>query len=195
MTKKIEFYYDFISPYSYIAHKRISQIIEKKNINFEYKPILLGGLHNLAKITAPGLIKAKINYLINDCELISKKYKIKFKFNEKFPINSLSLMRGNIIIPTNKIELYTNECFNSYWVNNEDIQNLNVLKNILKKCEIDEESFFLNINNQSTKDKLKKITNDAFEKKIFGAPTFLVNNKIFWGQDRLDYAIDEYFIK
>ena len=42
------------------------------------------------------------------------------------------------------------------------------------------------------KDELKKFTSDAFEIDIFGAPTFIVNEKIFWGQDRLEYAIDEY---
>ena len=42
------------------------------------------------------------------------------------------------------------------------------------------------------KEKLKELTSEAFQKDIFGAPTFVVNNKIFWGQDRLEYAIDEY---
>ena len=53
--------------------------------------------------------------------------------------------------------------------------------------------FFDKIQNQETKDKLKELTNLAFEKDIFGAPTFVVNNKIFWGQDRLNYALDEYY--
>ena len=59
MTKEIEFYYDFISPYSYIAYKRIIEIEKNSKIRFNFKPILLGGLHNLAKITAPGLIETK----------------------------------------------------------------------------------------------------------------------------------------
>ena len=47
------------------------------------------------------------------------------------------------------------------------------------------------ISNQDTKNKLKQLTQEAFEKEVFGAPTFIVNNKIFWGQDRLEYALDE----
>jgi 2-hydroxychromene-2-carboxylate isomerase len=47
------------------------------------------------------------------------------------------------------------------------------------------------ISQQSIKDTLKQLTNDAFEKEVFGAPTFIVNNKIFWGQDRLEYALEE----
>jgi 2-hydroxychromene-2-carboxylate isomerase len=52
MTKSIDFYFDIISPYSYIAHKKIEKVTKEKNIVFNYKPILLGGLHKLAEITA-----------------------------------------------------------------------------------------------------------------------------------------------
>jgi 2-hydroxychromene-2-carboxylate isomerase len=49
----------------------------------------------------------------------------------------------------------------------------------------------IKLHNKSTKDTLKEFTNDAFNKEVFGAPTFIVNNKIFWGQDRLEYALEE----
>ena len=58
--------------------------------------------------------------------------------------------------------------------------------------ELDKKDFLDSIKKDSTKEMLKNLTSDAFEKDIFGAPTFVVNNKIFWGQDRLDYALDEY---
>ena len=58
-------------------------------------------------------------------------------------------------------------------------------------CIRDRHDFFNLIKNQDTKDKLKQFTQEAFEKEVFGAPTFIVNNKIFWGQDRLEYALDE----
>ena len=70
MTKSIDFYFDFISPYAYIAYKNIIKI---NNIQFNFKPILLGGLHNLVEITAPALNKFKLKNMKNDCELISKK--------------------------------------------------------------------------------------------------------------------------
>ena len=70
MTKKIDFYFDFISPYSYLAHLEIKKT---KNVNFDYKPVLVGGLHNLHGIVAPALIKPKLNHMISDCDLISKK--------------------------------------------------------------------------------------------------------------------------
>ena len=62
---------------------------------------------------------------------------------------------------------------------------------MLKNLEINQDQFINGIKNQSIKDELKELTNDAFKKEVFGAPTFIVNNKIFWGQDRLEYAIEE----
>ena len=192
MNKFIDFYFDFISPYSYLAHKRIRKIQKKEKIKFNYKPILLGGLHNLAGITAPALIKSKKRFLIDDCEMVAKKFKIDFKFNEKFPINSLSLMRGMLIIDNNAKDLFIDSFFDAYWSLNSDLENKEIVSEILKKINIDPVIFYQNITKQETKDNLKNITQQAFDKKIFGAPTFIVNNKIFWGQDRLDYALDEY---
>ena len=163
MTKEIEFYYDFISPYSYIAYKRIIEIEKNSKIRFNFKPILLGGLHNLAKITAPGLIETKKNYLVRDCEIVSKKYKIDFKFNEKFPVNSLYLMRGNLIVPNDKVKIYVNKCFEAYWLKNIDIIDKENVKKILFECDLDVNSFFSDIEKIETKEKLKKLTYKAFE--------------------------------
>ena len=63
----------------------------------------------------------------------------------------------------------------------------------MKKCKISKSDFQIKIKDQKIKDKLKKLTNDAYKKDIFGAPTFVVNNKIFWGQDRLEYALEELY--
>ena len=66
------------------------------------------------------------------------------------------------------------------------------LENVLDNCSINKDTFFKDIQDQKIKDKLKQLTQSAFKKDIFGAPTFVVNNQIFGGQDRLDYALDEY---
>ncbi len=190
MTKFIDFYFDFISPYSYLAHKKIVSLNLRKN--FKYNPILLGGLHNLGKITAPAFNERKMKNMKNDCILIAKKKKIPFKWNEKFPLNSLYLMRGCLLIKENQKEKFIDVCFESYWKDNIDISIKENLIKILANCKIDEDTFSKGIEDQRIKDELKKLTNLAFDKDIFGAPTFVVNNKIFWGQDRLDYALDEY---
>jgi 2-hydroxychromene-2-carboxylate isomerase len=188
MSNHIDFYFDIISPYAYIAYKKILKI---NNVNFKFKPILLGGLHNLAGITAPAFNKYKMKNMQNDCELVSKKNSISFKWNSKFPINSLSIMRGYLSVNDNIKEDYLNSFFEAYWKEDQDLSNEDTVKQLLKKLKIDENDFFNSISNQDIKHKLKQLTQEAFEKEVFGAPTFIVNNKIFWGQDRLEYALDE----
>ena len=188
MSNHIDFYFDIISPYAYIAYKKILKI---NNVNFKLKPILLGGLHNLAGITAPAFNKYKMKNMQNDCELVAKKNNISFKWNSRFPINSLSIMRGYLCVNDNKKEEYLNSFFEAYWKEDQDLSNEENIKILLKKLKIDENDFFNSISNQDIKDKLKQLTQEAFEKEVFGAPTFIVNNKIFWGQDRLEYALDE----
>ena len=191
MSSHIDFYFDIISPYSYIAHKKIQKIKEQQKVIFNYKPILLGGLHNLAGISAPAFNKYKMKNMQSDCELVSKKNNISFKWNLKFPINSLSIMRGYLSIEDSQKEDYLNIFFNAYWRDNLDLSSEKEFSKLLENLKIDSKIFFDKISQQSIKDTLKQLTNDAFEKEVFGAPTFIVNNKIFWGQDRLEYALEE----
>ena len=182
MTKEIDFYFDFISPYTYLAHKKIQSL--PKNIKINYKPILLGGLHNLEGITPPAFIKPKLKNMINDCELVAKKNGFDFTWNVKFPLNSLNIMRGYLSIDTVIKNKYINIMFNAYWRDNLDITNEEILIPLLKECKIESNNFFKIIKDPAIKDKLKNATKDAHEKEVFGAPTFIINNQIFWGQDR-----------
>ena len=190
MTKEVEFYFDFISPYAYLAYKKIQSL--PNDIKIKYKPVLLGALHNLEGITAPAFIKPKLKHMISDCDLIANKNKSNFIWNSKFPINSLSVMRGYLFINAENRELYLNVMFDAYWKDNLDISNEKILKNLLEKCKINSIKFFDGIKDLKIKDELRSITQEAHDKGIFGAPTFVVNNKIFWGQDRLEFALEEY---
>ena len=188
MSNHIDFYFDIISPYAYIAYKKI---LKRKNILLNYKPIFLGGLHNLAGIEAPAFNKYKMNNMKNDCDLVALKNNIEFKWNSKFPINSLNLMRGYLCVNEDKQDQYLNCFFDAYWKDNQDLSNSKNIDNLLNNLKIDSNRFYQSIKEQTIKDKLIKLTTEAFQKKVFGAPTFIVNNKIFWGQDRFEYALEE----
>ena len=192
MNRSIDFYFDFISPYSYLAFKKIKLLDKTKKLNINYKPILLGGLHKLGGITAPAFNERKMKNMKNDCELVALKNNIDFKWNNKFPINTLNLMRGYLVINDEIKERYFEICFDAYWKDNLDISSESEIVKILDICDINKNKFFEDVKNEKTKDELKKLTDIAFKNDIFGAPTFVVNKKIFWGQDRLDYALDEY---
>ena len=188
MNDQIDFYFDIISPYAYIAYKKILKV---EKIKFNYKPIFLGGLHNLAGIDAPAFNKYKMKNMKNDCYLVAKKNEIEFEWNSKFPINSLNIMRGYIYVSEDKKKDYLNYFFEAYWRDNRDLSVPENIIHLLDKLKIDNEKFFKSIKEQKIKDKLIKYTSEAFDKEVFGAPSFIVNDKIFWGQDRLEYAIEE----
>ena len=101
-------------------------------------------------------------------------------------------MRGVFIAKEDEFEkYYIDKIFESIWKDGLNMNDQNIVDKILKNTNINPKTFFLRASGQSVKNILIKKTDEAFEKGVFGAPTFLVNNKIFWGQDRLEYAIAE----
>ena len=192
MIKSFDFYFDFVSPYSFLAHKEIRKIENKNSIKIKYKPILLGGLHNLHGIKAPAFIPAKAKHMIRDCKLIAEKNKVKFKFNTYFPIKSLNLMRGVLVAEEDNFKsYYIDSIFDSIWQDGLNMNDENIIQKVIKNLDVNPKTFFLIIGSSSIKDSLRKKTNDAYEKGIFGAPSFVSNNKIFWGQDRIEFALKE----
>ena len=192
MIKSFDFYFDFISPYSFLAHKEIRKIENKNSIKIKYKPILLGGLHNLHGIKAPAFIPAKAKHMIRDCKLIAEKNKVKFKFNTYFPIKSLNLMRGVLVAEEDNFKsYYIDSIFDSIWKDGLNMNDESIIQKVIKNLDVNPKTFFLRIGSSSIKDSLRKKTNDAYEKGIFGAPSFVSNNKIFWGQDRIEFALKE----
>ena len=192
MIKPLEFYFDFISPYSFLAHKQIRKIENNEGIKIIYKPVLLGGLHNLHGIKAPAFIPAKAKHMVRDCKLIAEKNNIRFKFNSYFPIRSLNLMRGVLVAEEDNVKkYYIDNIFNTIWQDGLNMNDAIVIQKILQNLNINPKTFSLRTTSSLIKDLLRKKTNDAYEKGVFGAPTFVVNNKIFWGQDRIEFALKE----
>ena len=192
MIKPFEFYFDFISPYSFLAHKQIKKIETTEGVKVRYNPILLGGLHNLHGIKAPAFIPAKAKHMIRDCKLIAEKNNIRFKFNYYFPIRTLNLMRGVLVAEEDNIKnYYIDSIFNTIWQDGLNMNDTIVIQKILQNLNVNPKTFSLRTTSSLIKDLLRKKTNEAYEKGVFGAPTFLVNNKIFWGQDRIEFALKE----
>ena len=175
----MDFYFDIISPYAYIAYKKILKI---NDINFKLKPIFLGGLHNLVGITAPAFNKFKMKNMQNDCELVAKKNNISFKWNSKFPINSLNIMRGYLCVTDNKKEEYLNF---SITFDKEKIHALFYNKGVSYSEISDKELFVLPIH-------IKK--NEIFIFLVFAADIMscTVGDSNEWGI--LIYVIDRFLL-
>tara|TARA_B100000767_G_scaffold154754_1_gene145600 strand:+ start:597 stop:1184 length:588 start_codon:yes stop_codon:yes gene_type:complete len=192
MIKPFDFYFDFISPYSFLAHKELRKIENKTGVKIRYKPILLGGLHNLHGIKAPAFIPAKAKHMVRDCKLIAERNNVKFKFNSYFPIKSLNLMRGVLVAEEDNIKnYYIDSIFNKIWLDGLNMNDESIFQKVLKNLSINPKTFSLRSTSSLIKDSLRVKTTEAYEKGIFGAPTFVSNNKIFWGQDRIEFALKE----
>jgi len=192
MIKPFEFYFDFSSPYTYLAHKQIRKIEKENSIKIRYMPILLGGLFKLAGIKANVDIPAKGKYMIRDCKLFAEKYNIVFKFNSYFPILTLSLMKSVLVAEKKGFaQNFIDEVFDAIWIDGLNLNDNSIVEKLMKNLDINPRNFLLESGENEIKEDLKKRTEDAFNKGIFGAPSFMVNNKIFWGQDRLEFVLKE----
>ena len=192
MIKSFDFYFDFASPYTFLAHKEIRKIEKQHSINIKYMPVLLGGLLKSAGIKPNIDIPIKAKHMIKDCKLWAEKYNIIFKFNNYFPIITLNLMRC-VLVAEKKFSAqnFINNVFDAIWKNDLNLNDNNVVEKLLKNLDINPRTFLLEAKDQKIKDDLKKKTEEASQKGIFGLPSFIVNNKIFWGQDRLEFVLNE----
>lgn len=189
---KVEFYYDFTSPYTYIASTRIEKICEDNGAELEWKPFFMGGLFVDMGVKAPIDIANKFAYVKQDTQDLAKHYGVDFKFPAVFPLRSVKPMRGAFVAAEKgKLTEYTHEMFRLFWTKGWDLGEDDVLKEAVASIGIDPEWFIARIGEQEIKDRLREETSKAAARGVFGAPTIFVVGKMFWGNDRLDY-VDEY---
>ena len=101
-------------------------------------------------------------------------------------------MRGVFVAEEDNFKsYYIDNIFNSIWQDGLNMNDENIIKKVLKNLNVNPKTFMLRSTSSSIKENLRKKTNEAYEKSIFGAPTFVANNKIFWGQDRIEFALNE----
>ena len=192
MIKPFEFYFDFASPYTFLAHKEIRKIEEENSIKINYMPVLLGGLLKMTEVKANVDIPIKAKYMIRDCKLWAEKYNITFKFNSYFPILTLNLMRCVLVAKKKGFEKdFINRIFDAIWKDDLNLNDNKILAKLLRNLNINPESFLIEAINPEIKNDLKNRTILAYKKGIFGLPSFIINNKVFWGQDRIEFVLNE----
>jgi 2-hydroxychromene-2-carboxylate isomerase len=194
MKKKVEFYYDLSSPYSYLASTRIEGICEKYDAELEWKPFLLGGVYKETGNRAPLEVPNKKVYMTKDLEDWASSYGVQFNFPDLFPLNSVKFMRGALVAKEKgKIRDYTHKLFALYWIEGKDLSQDEILKSGVTELGMDADWFLKRIGEQDIKDELRKETDEAVSRGAFGAPTIFIGEKMFWGNDRLIFV--EEFLK
>ena len=188
--KSIDFYFDYGSPTAYLAWTQLSEL-NPSLYKVNYFPVLLGGIFKATDNKPPGLVKPKAKWMFEDISMYAKKYKVKFLMNSAFPVNTLYLMRGAIYAEKNNdLEKYNNAFFNAMWTKNID---LNEPKNIIDVLDVngfDSKKYLDAVEDDNIKNILKKNTSKAVDLGIFGVPSFIVEEKLYFGQDRMEWFIN-----
>ena len=191
MTKEVDYYFDCISPAAYISWARLPDLIEETHAKVNYKPMLLGGVFKATGNSSPITVPAKGAYVFEDFKRWAKRYDVPYVVNDKFPINSLYLMRGIIAYKDDlRFMSLVNAIFDAMWVSNKDLTDSEVVAQVVASANIDPVHFAEAINDPLSKQALIEATDEAISRGVFGAPTFFVDGQMFWGQDRMDFVIE-----
>jgi 2-hydroxychromene-2-carboxylate isomerase len=191
MPGVVEFYFDYGSPYSYVAHTRLPEMLRRAGGEARYKIMLLGGIFQSTGNASPAMNPLKWPNSQRDLQRYVGKYQVPFRRNPHFPVNTLKAMRGAIVAEAEGfLPRYSDALFTAMWRQGEKIDEDAVLARVLTAAGIDAAHVLSRIAEDSVKQMLKSYTEAAVKRGVFGAPTFFVDDEMFFGQDRLDFVED-----
>lgn len=190
MAKKLEFFYDCSSPWTYLAFSRIEDVAQRHQAELIWRPILVGGVFNAVNPsvyeTRERPVNPKARYYAKDLQDWAHLYGLKIGQPTVFPVNSVKAMRGALVADEyGKISPYSRYVFEQYWGEDRDISRDEVLRDIVRMAALNEKEYFAKIASQQYKDKLKLNTDELIERGGFGSPTMFVDGNMFFGNDRL----------
>ena len=192
--KRVEFYYDLVSPYSYLAYGRIEHICERKGAELVLRPMLLGAVHKAVGLQAPVEIKSKATYQAQDIRRWAEYYGLPLKFPDPFPFRTLNTMRAAMFLrERGELEAFTREAFALYWQEGgaprgRDADEEGPISAVARRIGVDANEVLGGVASPETKQALKDATSEAVERGVFGAPAFFVGDEMFWGNDRLHFV-------
>lgn len=191
MTKKVEFFFDFGSPYTYLAYHELRRIAQARGTQIVWRPILLGGVFQATGNHSPAEIPAKALYSSVDLQRWAQAYGVPFAMNPHFPINTLALMRSAVAMQQRGEEAfqrYLAAMFSAMFEKPRNLNNPMEIGAVLAEAGFDPMEGMQAIQDPSVKDALKAATAEAVARGVFGVPTFFVGDAMFWGQDRLHFV-------
>jgi 2-hydroxychromene-2-carboxylate isomerase len=188
---KVEFHFDIGSPNAYLSHLVLPEIEKRTGARFEYVPILLGGVFKMTNNRSPAEtlrgIRNKPEYERLETQRFLRRHGItRFKANPFFPVNTLMMMRGSIAARSLGVfGRYVDEMFRNMWAEPKKMDDPAVFRTALTEAGFDAMRICELIETREIKDELIRNTERSVERGTFGAPTFYVDNEIFFGKDRL----------
>ncbi|MDQ3376752.1 MAG: 2-hydroxychromene-2-carboxylate isomerase [Actinomycetota bacterium] len=193
--KTVEFYYDLVSPYSYLARREVSRICDELGAELSLKPMLLGAVHNAVGLQAPIEIRAKARYQAKDIRRWAEHYGLPIDFPDPFPFRTLKTMRAAMFLKDRgELEAFTREAFALYWEEGgapkglEEADEDGPVSEVARRIGTDPDEVLAGASAPEAKEALKAATGEAVERGVFGAPAFFVGDEMFWGNDRLHFV-------
>lgn len=189
MAKEVEFYFDYGSPFSYLADTQLPELARRAGATILYRPMLLGAVLKATGNASPISIPAKGRYMGFELQRWAERYRVPFRMNPFFPINTLRLMRGAVASQAIGVfPAYHRTIFAGVWVKEVNLGDDAVFRETLASAGIDAAAVSAAIEQPEVKNRLRDNTDEAVRRGTFGAPTFFVGGEMFWGNDRLDFV-------
>ncbi len=192
MERQVEFYFDVVSPYSYLAFGRVERMCREAGAELVLRPMLLGAVHNAVGITAPIEVRSKASYQLRDIQRWAEYYGLPMRFPEPFPFRTLKTMRA--AMSEEDLEPFVREAFALYWEEGgapkgmEETDEDGPVREVARRIGRDPEEVLEKAASGEAKEALKGATAEALERGVFGAPAFFVGDEMFWGNDRLHFV-------
>jgi len=189
--KKIEYFLDCSSPWTYLSFRGILEVSKIKEIEIIWKPILVGGIFNSINPSVyesrKNPVKEKLDYSQKDLKDWANLRGITINWPTIFPVNSVKAMRGAFyFLDEGRIESYLESVFSSYWTDGHDISDIETLLKIADSNGADKDKFKEFIDTQEVKERLIKNTQELMDRGGFGSPTFFIDKTdMYFGNDRI----------
>ena len=187
----VEFFYDYSSPWTYLAYQQIEDLCRETGAELVWKPILVGGVFNTVNPSVyqsrENPVPSKAAYYRKDMLDWAHKLEIKIGRPPVFPVNSVKAMRGALVaIDENCVSPYSRAVFEAYWGDLQDISQDDILSSVVAAAGMDPAMFFEYIGSPEIKGKLREYTDDLIARGGFGSPTMFVDgDDMYFGNDRL----------
>jgi len=186
MTKKVEFFFDYVSLYSYLAN---SQLAALDDLEVVYRPMLLGAVMQATGNRPPASVPAKMKYLTTDSNRWARQYGVPLVPNPIFPQNTLAVLRiATAALQRGDFAAVNQRIFDAAWVHKADLSDQQTVQALLVDAGLSVADYVDDIASEEIKAALKATTDEAVARGVFGAPTFFVGDEMFFGNDRMAMA-------
>ncbi len=190
MAKTLEFFFDYSSPYSYLASTQVEAVARRAGAQLRWRPFLLGAVFKATGNIAPASNPHKARYLLKDLLDWTRHYGLPdFTLPDGFPANSVKADRLGLVADEHgKLPAYTHALYRIAFAAGKDASDLQVLSVALKEANLDPEKALARAEAQEIKDRLRQNTDEAIQRGSFGAPTFFIGDDMYVGNDRLPFV-------